>query len=136
MVLSHLLIGFSLPEQEAKSIPFHTHWTCTLKQQILLSCGTPSKHSSKVHKQNLPALGNGPTNSTSIDANAPILMTPTSPIMKHHVDVSHPEGSSMTTVKDVLEDPQIQPGMIQSALSMVTSLLNPVNYLLLGITSK
>ena len=60
---------------------------------------------SKVHKQNLPALGNGPTNNTSIDANAPILTTPTSPTMEHHVEVSHPEGSSMGTVKDFLEDP-------------------------------
>ena len=60
---------------------------------------------SKVHKQNLTALGNGPTNNTTVDANAPIITTPTSPIMEHHVEVSHPEGSSMVTVKDLLEDP-------------------------------
>ena len=76
---------------------------------------------SKVHKQNSTALGNGLTNSTTIDANAPILTTPTSPIMEHHVEVSHPEGSHMATVKDLLEDPQIQPGMMQSTLSVVTS---------------
>ena len=80
---------------------------------------------SKVHKQSLPALGNDPTYSTSIDANAPILMTPSSPIMECHVEVSYPEGSSMTTVKDLLEDPQIQPGMMWSTLSTVTSLSTP-----------
>ena len=77
---------------------------------------------SKVHRQNLSALGNGPTNSTTIDANASIL---TSPILEHHVEVSHPEGSSIATVKDVLEEPQIQPGMMQSTLSVVTSLFTP-----------
>ena len=77
---------------------------------------------SKVHKQNLPALGNGPTNNPSIDANMPILMTTTSPIMECHVEISHPEGSSMNTVKDLLEDPKIPPGMMQSTLSVVTSL--------------
>ena len=80
---------------------------------------------SKVHKQNSTALGNGPTNSTTIDANAPTLMTPISLIMEHHVEVSHAEGSSMATVKDLLEDPQIQPGMMQSALSAVTFLFTP-----------
>ena len=34
---------------------------------------------SKIHKQNLPALGNGPMNSTSINANAPISMTTQAP---------------------------------------------------------
>ena len=67
---------------------------------------------SKVHKQNSTALGNGPTNSTTIDANAPILTTFTSPIMEHHIQVSHLEGSSMATVTDLLEDPQIQPEMM------------------------
>ena len=80
---------------------------------------------SKVHKQTLTALGNGPTNSTTIDANAPVLMTPTNPIMENHVEVSHSEGSSMTTVKDLLEDPQIQPGMMWLVLSTVTSLFTP-----------
>ena len=61
----------------------------------------------------------------TIDATAPILTTPTSPIMEHHVEVSHPEGSSMATVKDLLEDPQIQQGMMQSMLSAVTSLFAP-----------
>ena len=37
---------------------------------------------SKVSRKNLPAFGNGSTNSTSIDANAPILTIPTSPIME------------------------------------------------------
>ena len=31
----------------------------------------------------------------------------------------------MTTVKDLLEDPQIQPGMMQSILCVVTSLFTP-----------
>ena len=42
--------------------------------------------------------------------------------MEHHVEVRHPESSSMGTVKDLLEDPQIQLGMMWSALSTVTSL--------------
>ena len=45
--------------------------------------------------------------------------------MEHHVEVGQPEGSSMATVKDLLEDPQIQPGMMQSTLSAVTSLFTP-----------
>ena len=78
----------------------------------------------KVHKQNITALGHGPTNST-IDANAPLMTTPTSPIMEHHVEVSQLEGSSMAMVKELLEDPHIQPGMMRSALSAVTSLFTP-----------
>ena len=80
---------------------------------------------SKVHKQNLTALGNGPMNSTTIDANTPVMMTPTSPIIDHHVEVSHPEGSSIATVKELMEDPHIQLGMMQSAFSVVTSLFTP-----------
>ena len=80
---------------------------------------------SKVDKQNLRALGNGPTNSPTIDANAPVMTTPTSPIMEHHVEVNHQESSSMATVKELLEDPHIQLGMMGSALSMVTSLFTP-----------
>ena len=87
---------------------------------------------SKVHKKNLPTLGNGPTNSTSIVANAPGLTTPTSPIMEQHVEVNHPEGSNMTTVKYLLQDPQIQPGVMQSMLSMVTSLFTPNKLLSAG----
>ena len=49
-------------------------------------------------------------NSTSIDANAPILMTLTSPIMECNVEVNHPEGSSMATFKDLLEDPKHNEG--------------------------
>ena len=79
----------------------------------------------KVHKQNFAAPGTGPTNSTTIDAKVPILTTPTSPIMECHDEVRHPESSSIATVKDLLEDPQIQPGMMQSALSTVTSLFTP-----------
>ena len=81
---------------------------------------------SKVHKQNVTALGIGPANST-IDAYAPLMTTPTSPIMENHVDVSQPEGSSMTTVKELLQDPHIQPGMMRSALSAVTSLFTPIS---------
>ena len=47
---------------------------------------------SKVHKPNITALGHGPTNSTTIDTNAPLMTTPTSPIMEHHVEMSQPEG--------------------------------------------
>ena len=81
----------------------------------------------KVHKQTLTALGTGPTNSTTIDANAPIMMTPTSPIMEHHIEVRHLKGSSIATVKELLDDPHIQLGMMQSALSMVTSLFTPTS---------
>ena len=76
----------------------------------------------KVPKQNLTALGHGPTNSTMIDTNAPLM---TSPIMECHMEMSQPEGSSMATVKELLEDPQIQPGMMRSALSADTSLFTP-----------
>ena len=79
----------------------------------------------KVHKQNLTALGTGPTNSTTIDANVPIMTTATSPIMEHHIEVRHPEGSSIATVKELLDNPHIQLGMMQSALSVVTSLFTP-----------
>ena len=80
---------------------------------------------SKVYKQNITALGLGITNSTTIDANTPLMTTSTSPIMEHNVEVSQPEGSSMATVKELLEDPHIQPGMMRSALSVVTSLFTP-----------
>ena len=79
----------------------------------------------KVHKQNFIAPCTGPTNSTTIDAEVPILTTPTSPIMECHDEVRYPESSSIATVKDLLEDPHIQPGIMQSALSMVTSLFTP-----------
>ena len=49
--------------------------------------------SSKVHRQNIPVLGHGPTNSTAIDPNTPPVTTPTSPIMDHHVKVNQPEWS-------------------------------------------
>ena len=38
----------------------------------------------------------------------------------------------MITVKDLLEDPQIQPGMMQSMLNMVTSLFAPNKLLSAG----
>ena len=79
----------------------------------------------KVHKQHFVAPSTGPTNSTTIDAKVPILTTPTSPIMEYHKEVKHQEGSSIATVKDLLEDPYIQPGMMRSTWSMVTSLLTP-----------
>ena len=66
----------------------------------------------KVHRQNFTAPGSGPTISTTIDAKVPILLTLTSPIMEHHVEVRNPEGSSIATVKELLADPQIQPGMM------------------------
>ena len=59
----------------------------------------------KVQKQNLTAPGTNPTNSTTIHANAPIMTTPTRSIMEHYVEVRHLEGSSIATVKDLLEDP-------------------------------
>ena len=37
----------------------------------------------KVHKQYIPVHGHGPTNSTTIDSNTPLMTTPTSPIMEH-----------------------------------------------------
>ena len=65
------------------------------------------------------------TNNTDIDPNTPLLTTPTSHIMEYHFEVNQPEGSSLVTVKDLLEDPHIQPGMMQSAMSAVTSLFTP-----------
>ena len=60
-----------------------------------------------------------------IDHNTPLMATPTSPIMDHHIEVNQPEGSNMAMVRDLLEDPHIQPRMMQSALSAVTSLCTP-----------
>ena len=45
--------------------------------------------------------------------------------MEYHDEVRHPEGSSIATVKHLLEDPYIQTWMIRSALSMATSLFTP-----------
>ena len=67
---------------------------------------------SKVHRQNIPVLGHDSTNSTAIDPKIPLMTTPTSPIIDHHVEVNQPEGSSMVMVKDLLEDPHIQPRMM------------------------
>ena len=61
----------------------------------------------------------------AIGPNTPLMTTPTSPIVDHHVEVNQPEGSSMATIKDLLEDPHIHHGMMQSALSAVTSLFTP-----------
>ena len=80
----------------------------------------------KAHKQNLTALGNGPTNSTTLDANAPIMTIPTSPIMEHHVEVRPPRGVlALSQSRNLLEDPHIQPGMMWSALGVVASLFTP-----------
>ena len=45
--------------------------------------------------------------------------------MECHDEVRHPESSNIVTVKDLLEDPHIQWGMMWSTLSMVTSLFTP-----------
>ena len=79
----------------------------------------------KVHKHNIPVHGHGPSNSTTIDSNTPLMTTSTSPIMEHHVEMSQSEGSSMVTVNKLFEDPQIWPNMIQSALNAITSLSTP-----------
>ena len=79
----------------------------------------------KVHKQNIPVQGHGPTNSTTFDSNTPLMTTPTSPIMEQHVEMTQLEGSSMVTVKELLEDSHIQPSMMQSVLSAVTSIFTP-----------
>ena len=63
---------------------------------------------SKVHRQNTPALAHGPTNNTAIDPNTSLMTTPTCLIMDHQDEVNQPEGSGMTIVKDLLEDPHIQ----------------------------
>ena len=57
---------------------------------------------SKVYRQNVPALGHGPTNCSAIDPTAPLMTTPTSHIMDHQVEVSQPERSNMAIVKDLL----------------------------------
>ena len=70
-------------------------------------------------------LGHSPSNSITIDATAPLMTTPTSLIIDHHAEVSHAVGSSMATVKELLEDAHIKPDMMRSALSVVTLLLTP-----------
>ena len=45
--------------------------------------------------------------------------------MEHHVNMSQSEGFGMQTVKELLEDPKIQPGMMHSALNHITSLITP-----------
>ena len=45
--------------------------------------------------------------------------------MEHHVEVRHPEGSSIATVKNLLDNPHIQLQMIQLALSAVITLFTP-----------
>ena len=37
------------------------------------------------------------------------MTTPTNPIMEHHVKMSHSEGFSMATVKELLEDQKYNP---------------------------
>ena len=66
----------------------------------------------RVYKQNFTDPGTGPTNSTTINSNVPILTTLTSPIIDHDIEVRHLDSASMTTVKELLEDPQIQLGMM------------------------
>ena len=73
----------------------------------------------------VPAHRNGPSNITAIDPNIPPMTTPTSPIVEHQVDMSQSEATSMEMVKELLEDPMIQPGMMQSALNAITSLFTP-----------
>ena len=82
---------------------------------------------SKVPEQNIMGLGHGLSKSTTIDANAPLMTTPTNPIIDHHAEVSQLEGSSMATRKELLDSPYIQSGMMRSALSVVTSLFIPSN---------
>ena len=65
---------------------------------------------SKVHKQKMTALGHGSTISTSVDANAPLMTTPTSPIMEDHVEVNQLEGSSMAMVKNYWWTPTYNQG--------------------------
>ena len=45
--------------------------------------------------------------------------------MECHVEVRYQESSSIAMVKDLLEDPHVQPGMMQSLLSAVISLFTP-----------
>ena len=79
----------------------------------------------RVHKQHFTDPGTGSVSSMTINSNVPILMTLTSHIMDHDVEARHLKGTSMTMVNELPEDPQIQPGMMQSALSVVTSLFTP-----------
>ena len=53
------------------------------------------------------------------------MTTPTSPIMDHHINMSQSEGSGIETVKELLEDPKIQPSMMQTTLNAITSLFTP-----------
>ena len=42
----------------------------------------------KVHKHNIPVHGHGPSNSTTIDSNTPMMTIPTSPLMENYVEMS------------------------------------------------
>ena len=76
----------------------------------------------KVHKHSIPVHGHGHSNNTTNGSNTPLMTTPTSPIMEHHVEISQLEGFSMVTVKELLEDLQIQPSMMQFALNAISFL--------------
>ena len=103
------------------SLPLDTHVETISPSELWNSIEIQNK----VHKQNFVAPSTGPANSTTIGAKVPILTIPTSPIMECHDEVRYPEGSSIAMVKDLLEDPHIQPGMMRSKLSTVTSLFTP-----------
>ena len=103
------------------SLPLDTHVETISPSELWNSIEIQNK----VHKQNFVAPSTGPANNTTIGAKVPILTTPTSPIMECHDEVRYPEGSSIAMVKDLLEDPHIQPGMMRSKLSTVISLFTP-----------
>ena len=52
----------------------------------------------KVHTHAVPAHRSGPSNSTTINSNTHPMITPTGPIMKHHVEMNQSEGSTMEMV--------------------------------------
>ena len=83
--------------------------------------------SNKVIPSEPPAHRGGPTNITAMTFDTSPINILTSPIIEHHVDMSQSESSndSEDTLKDILADPKIAPGMMQFALNVVSSLLSP-----------
>ena len=79
----------------------------------------------KVHRQNFTAPGSSPTNSATIDAKVLILMTPQALSWSIMWRQETERALSIVTVKELLADPQIQPGMMQFMLNAVTFLFTP-----------
>ena len=63
----------------------------------------------KVHKHSIKVHGHGPSNSTTIDSNTPLMTTPASPIVEHQVEMSQSDGSRMEQLKNYWRTPKYNP---------------------------